>query len=185
MRSAFVATDRPPLLPISFPAVHRLISSSSPFSRISNPKASLGLEATDRKTDPYLRRIWSHWISASRLHGRRQPVGRPDDQRRRRSVHRFVMCQVVVWVFRGLQCCNCIADYTLSITRRDTESGLWIYWLDNTDIKQLRIMHHCSSLMLENLNIFIFMYADAYAERIQNSSALVVEISLFITQPTW
>jgi len=57
---------------------------SSPFSRISNPKASFWLEKAD--VDPaipgyvQLRRIWSHWISASRLHGRRQPVVRPDDQ---------------------------------------------------------------------------------------------------------
>jgi len=47
---------------------------------------SLPLTASDRKEDPaisgyvQLRRTWSHWISASRLHGRRQPVGRPGDQ---------------------------------------------------------------------------------------------------------
>ena len=53
------------------------------FSRIK----SLPRTGSDRYVDPFiagyvlLRRIWSHWISASRLHGRRQPVGRTGDQR--------------------------------------------------------------------------------------------------------
>ena len=48
-------------------------------------KASVGT-GSDRKEDPaipgyvQLRRIWSHWILASRLLGRRQPAGRPGDQ---------------------------------------------------------------------------------------------------------
>jgi len=57
------------------------------ISSTSNPEASLGLEATDRRrpmqplaTYVQLRRIWSHWIPVCRPHGRRQPVGRPGDQ---------------------------------------------------------------------------------------------------------
>jgi len=48
-------------------------------------QASLRQEATERKTQPYLairatEVDWSHWIPVSRLHGRRQPVGRPGDK---------------------------------------------------------------------------------------------------------
>ena len=54
---------------------------SSLFSHISTRKASFDW----KKTEPYLatcmqlRQIWSQWISASRPHGRRQPIGRPGD----------------------------------------------------------------------------------------------------------
>jgi len=47
---------------------------------------SLPRTGSDQMEDPaipgyvQLRRIWSHWILASRLHGRRQPVERPGDQ---------------------------------------------------------------------------------------------------------
>ena len=56
--------------------------------RVQSHQQSKSLHRTgsDRKENPampgyvQLRRIWSHWILASRLHGRRQPVGRPGDQ---------------------------------------------------------------------------------------------------------
>ena len=55
------------------------------WSRFS-PTGSLLRTGSDRKEDPaipgyvQLRWIWSQWISASRLHGRRQQIRRPSDQ---------------------------------------------------------------------------------------------------------
>jgi len=113
--SLVVSTIMPTILITNLISILRTIKYSVPevwmkIITVQSHQQSKSLPRTgsDQKEDPaipgyaQLRRIWSHWMLASRLHGRTQPTGRPGDQwwtrqRSRRVRHekkqkRFELC---------------------------------------------------------------------------------------------